>query len=75
MVGPCLCGDPACGSCGDPAWEEIEAAQEEALEWMSRARLTAVEYRIVVRVGLVAVKQARRAIVAAMQAKELRGGG
>lgn len=32
MPGPCLCGDPYCGSCGDPMLAEQEAAVEKLVE-------------------------------------------
>lgn len=61
MVGPCLCGDPYCGSCGNPAWAEAQAAEEWTLEALAKAKLTPEEYKIVVSVGLAAVCHARRA--------------
>jgi hypothetical protein len=32
MVGPCLCGDPYCWSCGDPAGELMEESLETIAE-------------------------------------------
>ena len=32
MAGPCLCGDPYCGSCGDPGCADQEAAVENFMD-------------------------------------------
>jgi hypothetical protein len=32
MVGPCLCGDPYCWSCGDPAGARLEDSLETIAE-------------------------------------------
>lgn len=60
-MGPCLCGDTYCPSCGNPYAAELEAASEWAGEALFKAKLTPDEYRIVVSVGLAAVHHARKA--------------
>lgn len=32
MVRPCLCGDPYCGSCGNPSLAVLEEAEEQLME-------------------------------------------
>ena len=59
-MGPCICGDYLCPSCGNPDAAELEAAEEWAIHTMYQAKLTPEEYRIVVSVGLAAVYHARR---------------
>jgi len=71
-VGPCLCGDPYCPYCGDPGAAAVEEAGIWAMERLAKARLTADEYRIVVRAGLAAVK-ASRTVTAAVVADRLAG--
>jgi len=39
MVGPCLCGDPYCPSCGDPSAAEFE-------EWIERFTDKLIEAKI-----------------------------
>lgn len=52
---PCLCGDPACGSCGDPFAEACIAAEEKLCEALNEARVSPEEYMLVMNVGLAAV--------------------
>ena len=59
MIGPCLCGDPYCASCGDPG-----AAAREA--WIERldeitAKFDEVEAGIFESVGMSAVEAFRNA--------------
>jgi hypothetical protein len=65
-MGPCLCGDPYCPHCGDPAAAAIEEAEVWAMERLAKARLAADEYQIVVRAGLAAVKAARKRVKSAV---------
>jgi hypothetical protein len=57
--GPCLCGDPACGRCGNPEQAAIEAAESGLLDVLAGAGLTVDEYGAVGRDGLRAVLLAR----------------
>ena len=66
--GPCLCGDPYCGSCGNPAAAEIEAAEEWAIEELAKAGLSAEEYRFVITLGISALAPARAMAIAAINA-------
>lgn len=60
MIGPCLCGDPGCASCGQPGMAELEEATEQVCEMMEAAKLDAAEMRLAARVGIVAAFLARR---------------
>lgn len=59
MIGPCLCGDPYCPSCGNPGLALLEEAESWAMETLSKANLSPDEYKIAVSVGLAAVHHAR----------------
>lgn len=59
-MGPCLCGDTACPSCGNPYQAAVEAAEEAAFDQLGGAKLSPEEYDLVVVVGLAAVEAARR---------------
>lgn len=63
-IGPCLCGDTYCPSCGDPVLAAIEAAAEWLMEELELQKLSADEYKIVAKVGIEAVKAAREAVAA-----------
>lgn len=67
MSGPCMCGDPYCGSCGSPGLAEHEAAEERALERFMEAHLGPGEYELAVTVGLAAVMEARKYAKAAVE--------
>jgi hypothetical protein len=67
MKGPCLCGDPYCPSCGSPELVKIEAAEEAAIEELSRHNLTADEYALCVRAGLSVVMECRDAVDCAIK--------
>lgn len=53
MIGPCMCGDPYCPSCGDPGLAKFEAFIEELSEEMSK--LTEDECHVFVAAGRAAV--------------------
>lgn len=59
MIGPCMCGDPYCASCGNSKLADLEAAEEAAMDAFQKAKLTPDEYEMVVKIGLVAVGAAR----------------
>jgi hypothetical protein len=59
-MGPCMCGDPYCPSCGT-ADARTEAAAEWATEELAKAGLTPDEYSLVVKIGLLAVEHTRKA--------------
>lgn len=58
--GPCMCGDPYCPHCGSPYAAELEAAEEWLMEVFHKAGFAPDEYRMAGRVGLAAVREARR---------------
>lgn len=64
-MGPCLCGDPYCLSCGNPAAAEIEAAADDLLEKLAADGISADEYSIVRDAGIAAVKLVREKLDAA----------
>jgi len=70
-MGPCLCGDLACPSCGNPALLLLEEAESWTMEQLSQAKLTADEYKIVVSVGLEAVQHCREAAKQAVRAYQI----
>lgn len=62
MPGPCLCGDPYCGSCGNPE----EAAFHDAMDVMIDKACSKInstyEIRIFYLAGLAAVRAHRKAV-------------
>jgi len=50
MTGPCLCGDPYCGSCGNPALAELEALGEGLLDAMHANNASREHYEILIAV-------------------------
>lgn len=42
-MGPCLCGDPYCGSCGNPSLAEFESFVDNILEFLSGCGLEVSE--------------------------------
>jgi len=62
--GPCLCGDPYCPSCGNPASAALEDAIGEAadrlVDGLYNENLDPDEYDLVLEVGLAAVRSARK---------------
>lgn len=68
-MGPCLCGDVYCPSCGNPGLAAIEAAADTMLERFSKAGLTPQEYEIVTNHGLALIETVRAA--AASASKEI----
>lgn len=59
--GPCLCGDPYCGSCGDPGAVELEAASEGVMDAFGEAKFTVEEYALAGAVAIAAVEAHRKA--------------
>lgn len=59
MIGPCLCGDPCCPSCGDPGACEMEAAYETFWDILEENEISPEELGIFLNVGLSAVLNAR----------------
>jgi hypothetical protein len=68
--GPCMCGDPACPSCGNPGYAEAVAAEEWALEQIAEAKLSPDEIRLALRVGIEAVKAHRDTVKAVVDQME-----
>lgn len=58
-IGPCLCGDPYCASCGDPSAAAFEDLVERLAEELSQ--LDDIECRLFVDAGRMAVKNFRTA--------------
>lgn len=59
-IGPCLCGDPYCPSCGNPARAVLEEAEAAAIEQLAKVCTTPEDYRIAVEFGVAAVKLAAK---------------
>jgi hypothetical protein len=49
MVGPCLCGDPYCGSCGDPSLVILEEAEIKLADTMNEHKATIEHYDMVIK--------------------------
>lgn len=58
-MGPCLCGDPYCPSCGNPGLAKLEAIQDDFMEKLNKLGLAEEEYQLFFDVGEAAVKAAR----------------
>lgn len=43
-MGPCLCGDPACPSCGNPSLTALEIAEEKLMDAITEQQLSIFEY-------------------------------
>lgn len=61
MNGPCMCGDPACPKCGNPARLVEQEQMQDEFEAL-QADLSLQDWKIVVRVGLAGLAAARDAI-------------
>jgi hypothetical protein len=48
MKGPCLCGDPYCGSCGDPSLLAEEGAIDELIDVMRNNGATIDHYKVLI---------------------------
>lgn len=59
MNGPCMCGDPYCGRCGDPGRAAAEAAMESLIEDLHKENLSPDECVIALQVVKAAVRSAR----------------
>ena len=62
MTGPCLCGDPYCPSCGDPAGQAEIDAVVSVLEKAEKKIETYHEARIFYMAGMAAVREHRKAV-------------
>lgn len=70
-MGPCLCGDPYCHSCGNPSAAKLEAAYDNLIEKINEFGLNSdEEFQLFLDVGIQAVKSAR--ILAENAVKEYR---
>ena len=49
MPVPCLCGDPYCGSCGNPEHAALEDAEQELCETMHQNSAGLHHYRILIK--------------------------
>lgn len=67
-MGPCLCGDPYCSSCGNPAAAAIEDAESKLMELLNGENLTPDEYEIVGAAGLAVVHTIREQVKKALAA-------
>lgn len=61
-IGPCLCGDPYCPSCGNPSLAAWESAMEELDKELEEKKLDEIEFRIFKSVGFAAVDAHREAM-------------
>ena len=66
-MGPCLCGDPYCPSCGNPEAAKIEAAEAELLGLLAKECQSADDYQAVGRIAVVFLAEQRRAVKNAIQ--------
>ncbi len=48
VKGPCLCGDPYCGSCGDPSLLAEEGAIDELIDTMRNNGATIDHYKVLI---------------------------
>lgn len=69
MKGPCLCGDPYCPSCGNPAQAEMEEAIEKLSEEIIAHGLDALEFALFKKTGFETVINLRAAF--AIREKEM----
>lgn len=60
-MGPCLCGDVACHSCGNPYQAEVEAAEEAAMDAIAAEKPTPEEYAMVAEIGVTVIRATRAA--------------
>jgi len=60
MTGPCLCGDPYCPSCGDPAAAALEEKIEQIMEQASELIQHPGEADVFFAAGKAAVEAARQ---------------
>jgi hypothetical protein len=67
MVGPCLCGDPYCGSCGDPSLAVLEEAEEKLMDVLHVNQATIEHYEILIEVIPKFVEAVNNAIGEAVQ--------
>lgn len=56
-MGPCLCGDPYCPRCGNPAAAELEEAEQACIDAFSDFNVA--EYEMAKKAGVDAVKKHR----------------
>ena len=62
MVGPCLCGDPYCGSCGDPSAAILEEAENELCDLLAQQGASLVHYTILSEMIPTFIKAVNKAI-------------
>jgi hypothetical protein len=60
MNGPCLCGDPYCSSCGNPAAAEFADIMEDHCEMLEGFLIAKEEFQIFSEAGKAAVLKQRR---------------
>ncbi len=68
-TGPCLCGDPYCPSCGNPAQAQMEEAIEKLEEEIIAHGLDALEFALFKKTGFETVINLRAAF--AIREKEM----
>ena len=51
VKGPCLCGDPYCGSCGDPSLADMEAAVDKLMEVLHKLGVPLEFYTLLIKVA------------------------
>ena len=62
VKGPCLCGDPYCGSCGDPSLLAEEVAIDKLMDTMSNSGATIDHYTILIAIAPVLIKAVNDAV-------------
>jgi hypothetical protein len=58
-IGPCMCGDPYCSSCGDPSLAKMEEAIEALTERLINLKLDEDELWLFEKMGKAAVEAQR----------------
>ena len=61
-MGPCLCGDPYCSSCGDPSQAYLEECIEGLMDKVGEFIESPIEAGIIWKAGKVAVLKARELV-------------
>ena len=62
MKGPCLCGDPSCPSCGNPAQAAYEEAVDLMVERINDLAMDEYELALFEKVGVQVVKNFRETV-------------
>jgi hypothetical protein len=67
MVGPCLCGDLYCGSCGNPAHAALEEAEIALMDILNDNQATLGHYQILIAIIPTFIEAVNKAVGEAVQ--------